>query len=99
VVQAFANDGKKEILAQSPTIQRASQRLILSLVATLPEYNLYLKDVSQAYVQSSTSLAKTIFAYPPREIRKTLPSDTVLHIVKALYGIPEAGTHWLNTYY
>jgi len=99
VVQAFADNGKKQILTQSPTIQRVSQRLLLSLAATLPEYSLYLRDVSQAYVQSTTPLARTIFAFPPRDLKGELPPDTVLRIVKPLYGIPEAGTHWFNTYH
>ena len=52
VVQAY-NDAEKElVLTQSPTIQRVSQRLILALTATLigSGKNLYLKDISQAYI-------------------------------------------------
>ena len=42
VVQAYNNHGKEEILTQSPTIQRMSQRLILAFAARMPQYDLYL---------------------------------------------------------
>lgn len=56
VVQAYNDHGKEEISTQSPTIQRMSQRLILALAACMPQYDLYLRDISQAYVQSTTHL-------------------------------------------
>ena len=42
VVQAYNNHSKEEILTQSPIIQRMSQRLILTLAAYMPQYDLYL---------------------------------------------------------
>ena len=100
VIQAYNDDGKKEILTQSPTIQRVSQRIILCIAAsTTPNCKLYLRDVSQAYVQSTTNLNRDIFATPPKEIAHTFPPGTVMRIMKPLYGIPEAGTHWFGTYH
>ena len=49
VVQAFNDPGKYEILTQAPTIQRASQRLIIALALTIPEISLYARDITQAY--------------------------------------------------
>ena len=99
VVQAYNDEGKKEILTQSPTIQHVSQRLILALAPSLKTMcKLYLRDISQAYVQSTTMLSREIIAKPPKEISASLPPFTVMRVMKPLYRIPEAGTHWFGTY-
>ena len=102
VVQAFNDQEKDLVLTQSPTIQRISQRLILCL-ATLQEQatGLYLRDISQAYVQSTTSLNRNFYIYPPRELADIidLPKGAILKVVKPLYGVPEAGNHWFKTYH
>jgi hypothetical protein len=90
------------ILTQSPTVQRVSQRLILVLAVTLRNKNnetptLYLRDISQAYVQSRTPLARDFYAKPPPELG--LPPNTILKLVRPLYGVPEAGNHWFQTYH
>lgn len=96
VVQAYNNQGKEMVLTQSPTIQQMSQRLILALTANT-SYDLYLRDISQAYVQSTTSLNRKFYVRPPRELG--LQEDSILQIIKPLYGVPEAGAHWFNTYH
>ena len=58
---------------------------------------LYLRDISQAYVQSRTPLARDFFARPPSELG--LEAGTILKIVRPLYGLPEAGNHWFQTYH
>ena len=62
-------------------------------------YTLCLRDVSQAYVQSTTAINREIYATPPKELAQGLPPTTVMKIKKPLYGIPEAGTHWFHTYH
>ena len=100
VIQAYNDEGKKEILTQSPTIQRVSQCLILALTPSLvKKAKLYLCDITQAYVQSTTALNRVIIARPPREIAASYPRDIVMQVLKPLYGIPEAGTHWFGTYH
>ena len=79
---------------QSPTIQQVSQRLILALTSTLQKKNkkplsLYLRDISQAYVQSCMLLSKDFYIRPPPELG--LLTGTVLRVVQPLYGVPEAG--------
>jgi hypothetical protein len=88
------------VLTQSPTIQRVSQRLILC-IAAMGGYKLYLRDISQAYVQSTTYLNRQFYVRPPQELQNELglDKDSVLRVLKPLYGVPEAGNHWFRTYY
>ena len=88
------------VLTQSPTIQRVSQRLIICLAAVLPNTKLYLRDVTQAYVQSNISLNRESYIRPPHELATLLgpPKDCILKVLKPLYGVPEAGNHWFETY-
>lgn len=96
VVQAFNDNGKKNILTQSPTIQRVSQRLLLCL-ALYKNFEIFTRDISQAYTQSKNKIMRDIFIHPPIELN--LPSNIFLKILLPLYGIPEAGTYWFHTYH
>jgi hypothetical protein len=100
VVQAYNDAGKETILTQSPTIQRASQRLILSLAPALRKLGMKLvsRDITQAYVQSTSFLNRQILCQIPREFESEFPKGTIMIVRKPLYGIPEAGTHWWATY-
>jgi hypothetical protein len=88
-------------LTQSPTIQRVSQRLILCLAAIYPDKRLYLRDISQAYVQSTTNLNRQFYIRPPTELKAQLGlgNNSILKVLKPLYGVPEAGNHWFKTYH
>ncbi|RDW58864.1 hypothetical protein BP6252_13340 [Coleophoma cylindrospora] len=101
VIQAYNDKGKEVILTQSPTIQRASQRLILALAPMLlmMGYFLFGRDITQAYTQAMTSLNRLILASLPKEIRDQFPSGIIIIVRKPLYGIPEARTHWWATYH
>ncbi|KDN64951.1 putative conserved hypothetical protein [Colletotrichum sublineola] len=49
VIQGYADDGKEAMLTQSPTIQRASQRLILAIAPALMKghgHCLWLRDIT-----------------------------------------------------
>ncbi|OXV06955.1 hypothetical protein Egran_05279, partial [Elaphomyces granulatus] len=101
VVQAYNDEGKELILTQSPTIQRASQRVIIAIAPSLAKLGikLFLRDITQAYIQSTTMLNRLILANLPKEMRHQYPPGTIMIVRKPLYGIPEAGTHWWATYY
>ena len=64
-------------------------------------HKLYLRDISQAYVQSTTTLNREFYVRPPRELQNELGlgEDSVLKVLKPLYGVPEAGNHWFKTYH
>jgi Reverse transcriptase (RNA-dependent DNA polymerase) len=101
VIQAYNDQGKKTVLTQSPTIQRVSQRIIAALAPSLfiRGILLFCRDITQAYIQSTSKLARPIYATPPKEMHGEFPDDVILKIIKPLYGIPEAGTHWFGTYF
>lgn len=100
VVQGYNDEGKRDLLTQSPTIQRSSQRLLLALAPSLRArgFKLAFRDITQAYVQSRSTLQRDIIAKLPKELVTKFAEGTVLHIVKPLYGIAEAGVHWFETY-
>jgi hypothetical protein len=102
VVQGFGDDGKKDILTQAPTIQRMSQRLMFALGPSLiASYGLWgeLRDITQAYIQSSQPLKRYILARLPKELQNDYPKGTLLQVVRPLYGLAEAGAYWFNTYH
>ena len=65
------------------------------------EAELYLRDISQAYVQSTTTLNRDFYIKPPQELANEfgLWKDSILKVIKPLYSIPEAGNHWFKTYH
>lgn len=101
VIQGYNDQGKEAILTQSPTIQRASQRLITAIAPALlaTEMSLELRDITQAYPQAQTNLFRTILAHLPYELQTKYPEGTIIRVIKPLYGIPEAGVHWFATYH
>jgi hypothetical protein len=57
--------------------------------------HLYLHDISQAYVQSTTLLNRDFYIRPPPELAQRLGinENLVLKVVRPLYGVPEASNH------
>ncbi|KAF7574817.1 DUF1421 multi-domain protein [Pyrenophora tritici-repentis] len=53
----------------------------------------------QWYPQAQTTLKRTILAHLPTELVHRYPEGTILHVIKPLYGIAEAGVHWWTTYH
>lgn len=95
VVQEF-NDDKHGLLTYAPTVQCASQRLLLALCAIDPELRIFTCDISQAYTQSATNINHHIYVRPPAALK--YPTGTLLYILKPLYGITEAEAHWFKIY-
>ena len=96
LVSHYNDSGAAEISTNSPTICRASHRTILATAAQSKEHTLYTRDITQAYVQSESKLERDIYLEPLLEMM--LGKEFVLLVVKPLYGVPESGVHWFNTY-
>jgi hypothetical protein len=58
VIQGYNNEDKETIFIQSPTIQRASQRIIITLIPSFLQLDidLWLRNITQAYTQLITNL-------------------------------------------
>ena len=97
IIQTYNNHDKMSILTQSPTIQQMYQHLILVLSAINPQLGLYLCNITQTYIQSSTSLNWQFFIQLPIEVG--LQNGTVMKVIKLLYSVPKADVHWFNTYH
>ena len=95
VIQAYNDQDKRGILTQAPTVQRVSTRILIAL-AQIFGLRLCTRDISQAYTQSETPVARDIYAHAPPELG--LAPHQILKVVRPLYGLPEAGTHWFRTY-
>ena len=95
-MQTYNDDDKTEMLIQTPTIQRMSQRFILALIASMSHLSLFFRNIFQTYVQSTTSLTKKFFIRPLVELKL---GDAIFKIIKSLYEVSETGVHWFNTYH
>jgi hypothetical protein len=97
MIQTYNDQNKTLILIQSFIIQRMSQRIILVLAACIIfQCHLYLRDITQAYVQSKISLNREFFIRSLFEL--DLSKESILKIIKSLYDVLETETHWFNTY-
>lgn len=89
VAQNFHDPGAASIATRSPTVTRLSQRLVLTSAAMMQYHATYVRDISQAYIQSETKLECSVYLEAPKEMN--LDDDEVLIARKPLYGIPESG--------
>ncbi len=96
VVQAFNDQNKILILTQSSIIQRISQRLIICLAVTFSQsMKLYLRNITQTYVQSRSNLNRDFYVQSFIELMKLMKisSECVLKVVKSLYDVSKADNH------
>lgn len=71
--------------------------MLLAHCAMDDHLNFFARDASQAFAQSETPTQKPIFACPPKFLDILI--NTLLQVDLPLYGLPEAGLHWYNTYF
>jgi len=76
VAQNYRDKGSTVIATKAPT------RLIVSLCAMFPNHQPYLRDIKQAYVQSTSNLERQVFLNPLAEMK--IPEGKVLKVVKPL---------------
>lgn len=96
VAQKCADQDSTAIATKAPKVHRFSQRILLSLAASLDGMEMFTRDVTQVSIQSDTPLESHVYIAAPAEMK--LPPDTVLKVVHPLYGISESGLHWYQTY-
>lgn len=99
-VDTTKNKGAPDEFEKSRLVIQAYGDSEKELVLTQSEDTaLYLRDITQAYVQTRTNPNRDIYARPPKDYALQIPKDHVLKINKPLYGVPEAGNHWFSTYH
>ena len=96
IAQNYQDEDAKTIATKSPTIQRASQRMICITGASHKRHRPYNRDMPQAYVQAKTPLERTIYLEAPEEMG--LQPDECLLVIRPLYGILESDLHWFLTF-
>lgn len=77
------------------TLRASLIRLILS-TAAYHGFRLFSHDVKQAYLQSKYERSRQIYIQTEKEDMHLfeLQDDELLHFIKPLYGICEAGNYW-----
>jgi hypothetical protein len=79
--------------------QRLIMAIIMSLITEGYSYILEFRDITQVYPQSSFELKREIFVRLSKELRNAYLSDTIIQVIRPLYGIAESGVHWWPIYY
>ena len=95
VIRGHRDRFKDMMVHSALTLQPQSVRLLLALSAML-DFNTWVSDVKQAYLQSSEPISREIF------IEKVVPEFELephqcLQLVKPLYGLCESGDLWHQT--
>jgi hypothetical protein len=92
MIQAFNDQNKILMLTQSSIIQRVSQRLIICLVVSLSQMKLYLRNITQIYVQSRFNLNRDFYVQSLFELIKlmSISSECILKVIKSLYEVSKA---------
>ncbi len=102
MIQAFKDQNKTFVLTQSFIIQRISQRLIICLAVTFSQtMNLYLRNITQIYVQSRFNLNRDFYVQSSLKLIKLMKisDDCILKVIKSLYDVSKANNHWFKTYH
>jgi hypothetical protein len=105
IVQTYNDLNKNLMLTSSLTIQRVSQRLIVCLAIILQNQkqniNLYLRNITQIYVQSTFELNRDFYIRSSLELITLLDvsNDCILKMMKSLYDVLETENHWFATYH
>lgn len=69
----FGDRDAAGITTKAATVQRFSQRMLLILAASLTGGTIFSREVTQAYIQSTNLLERTVYVKAPPEIG--LPDD------------------------
>jgi hypothetical protein len=95
VIQTFNDQNQNFVLIQSFTIQRVSQRLIVCLVVVFSKMNLFLRNIIQTYMQSTTFLNRDFYVNSSVELIKQFDifSNSILKMIKSLYKVSKANNH------
>ncbi len=92
MIQTYNDHEKTLMLTQALIIQRMSQRIIL-VIAASTNHHLYLRNITQTYTQSKSSLNRMFFIRSSLDLDIDLSDDAILRVIKSLYDVSEAKAH------
>jgi hypothetical protein len=92
MIQTYNDHEKTLMLTQALIIQRMSQRIIL-VIAASTNHHLYLRNITQTYIQSKSPLNRMFFIRSPLDLDIDLSDDAILRIIKPLYDVSKAKAH------
>ncbi len=92
-------DRRPHVDSSAPTLSLDSLRLLLA--SCLPGEDIYILDISKAYLNASANPDCPIVISPPylADGRALYPPDTMLLLNKAVYGTKEAGALWFEDFF
>lgn len=90
VLGGHKDKGKDRVVHSATTLKQASIRLLIAL-ATIFGFDMWSTDITQAYLQSESNLRRKIFDRP--DVLELGP-DELLHVIKPLHGLSDAGDYW-----
>ncbi len=92
VIQTYNDHEKTLVLTQASTIQKMSQRIIFVITVNI-NHHLYLRNITQTYIQSKSSLNRMFFIRSSLDLDIDLSDDAILKVIKSLYDVSEAKAH------
>lgn len=96
VAQNYGDDEDGKNATKAPTVHWFSQRLLLSLAASMLGMATFTGNVTQGSVQSESMSEREVYISAPPEIQ--LSPESVVKVVRPIYGIPESDLNWYLTY-
>jgi Reverse transcriptase (RNA-dependent DNA polymerase) len=94
VLGGHRDNDRKSLVHATTTLKQQSVRILLALAA-LFGFEVTAADVIAAYVQSAENLQRDVFVRP--SCMKLGPKE-LIRIVKPLYGLPDSGDYWGETF-
>ena len=94
IVQGHKDREKEFLIHTSKTIRYKNIRLILTISAAM-NFEVWSQDVTQAYIQGE-NLSRTVYVRPTPDFE--LPENSLLKLLKPLYGLSESGDAWFQRY-
>ena len=101
VIMGHVDPDKARVVNEAPTLLKSSMRIIIAL-GLAHSFEIWCRDVSQAFVQSRDALPRRVYIRAPKNDnvlqRIGAPLNSLLHAIKPLYGLAESSGYWWATF-
>ena len=91
VAQGHRDKEKDRLIHPTTTLRHRSVRIIVAL-AVMYQMDLWTQDISQAYLQSEDKLSRDVYLRPTPHFN--LSAESLMHLLKSIYGLTDAGDYW-----